>query len=54
MNPDIRAVSDEVQRQSAFVDTLLAETGKVIIGQKYLFERVLIGLLTGGDRKSVV
>jgi MoxR-like ATPase len=48
MNPDIRAVSDEVQRQSAFVDALLAETGKVIVGQKYLVERALIGLLTGG------
>jgi MoxR-like ATPase len=48
MNPDIRAVSDEVQRQSAFVDALLAETGKVIIGQRYLVERALIGLLTGG------
>jgi len=48
MNPDIRAVSDEVQRQSAFVDVLVAETGKVIVGQKYLVERALIGLLTGG------
>ncbi len=48
MNPDIRAVSDEVQRQSAFVDALVAETGKVIVGQKYLVERALIGLLTGG------
>jgi len=48
MNPDIRAVSDEVQRQSAFVDALTAETGKVIVGQKYLVERALIGLLTGG------
>jgi MoxR-like ATPase len=48
MNPDIRAVSDEVQRQSAFVDVLLAETGKVIVGQRYLVERALIGLLTGG------
>src|SRR5512137_2919317 len=48
MNPDIRAISDEVQRQSAFVDALLAETGKVIIGQRYLVERALIGLLTGG------
>jgi MoxR-like ATPase len=48
MNPDIRAVSDEVQRQSAFVDTLLTETGKVIVGQRYLVERALIGLLTGG------
>jgi MoxR-like ATPase len=48
MNPDIRAISEEVQRQSAFVDALLAETGKVIIGQRYLVERALIGLLTGG------
>jgi MoxR-like ATPase len=48
MNPDIRAISDEVQRQSAFVDALVAETGKVIVGQRYLQERALIGLLTGG------
>jgi len=48
MNPDIRAVSDEVQRQSAFVETLTTETAKVIVGQKYLMERALIGLLTGG------
>ena len=48
MNPDIRAVSDEVQRQSAFVEALVAETGTVIVGQSYLVERALIGLLTGG------
>ncbi len=48
MNPDIRAVSDEVQRQSAFVEALTAEAGKVIVGQRYLVERALIGLLTGG------
>jgi MoxR-like ATPase len=48
MNPDIRAVSDEVERQSSYVDALLAETGKVIVGQRYLTERALIGLLTGG------
>jgi MoxR-like ATPase len=48
MNPDIRTVSDEVQRQSGFVDALLAETAKVIVGQRHLVERTLIGLLTGG------
>jgi len=48
MNPDIRAVSEDVQRHSAFVEALLAETGKVIVGQRYLVERALIGLLTGG------
>jgi len=48
MNPDIRAVTEDVQRTSAFVEALLAETGKVIVGQRYLVERALIGLLTGG------
>jgi len=48
MNPDIRAVSDEVQSRAAFVEALLAETAKVVVGQRYLVERVVIGLLTGG------
>src|SRR5512143_4245968 len=48
MSPDLRAVSDEVQARAAFVETLLAETGKVVVGQRYLVERVVIGLLTGG------
>jgi MoxR-like ATPase len=48
MNPDIRAISDEVQSRAGFVDALLAETSKVIVGQRYLVERALIGILTGG------
>jgi MoxR-like ATPase len=48
MNPDIRAISDEVQSRAAFVEALLAETGKVVVGQGYLVERAIIGLLTGG------
>ncbi|HEY6098802.1 MAG TPA: MoxR family ATPase [Anaeromyxobacter sp.] len=48
MNPDIRAISDEVQSRAAFVEALLAETGKVVVGQRYLVERAVIGLLTGG------
>ncbi len=48
MNPDIRAVSDEVQARAGFVEALLAETGKVVVGQRYLVERAVIGLLTGG------
>jgi MoxR-like ATPase len=48
MNPEIRAISDEVQSRAAFVEALLAETAKVIVGQRYLVERVIIGLLTGG------
>ena len=48
MNPDISAVSEEVQARAAFVETLLAETAKVVVGQRYLVERAVIGLLTGG------
>jgi MoxR-like ATPase len=48
MNPEIRAVSDEVQARAAFVEALLAETSKVIVGQRYLVERAVIGLLAGG------
>jgi MoxR-like ATPase len=48
MNHDIQALTEDVQRQSAFVDRLVAETGKVIVGQRYMVERALIGLLTGG------
>src|SRR5690242_18679962 len=48
MTPDLRAVHDEVSSRSAFVEALLAETGKVVVGQRYVVERVLVGLLTGG------
>jgi MoxR-like ATPase len=48
MNSDIRALNETVQKESAFVDALLAEASKVIVGQKYMLERVLIGLLTNG------
>lgn len=45
---DIRAVNELVQAESAFVDGVLAEAGKVIVGQRYMLERLLMGLLTGG------
>jgi MoxR-like ATPase len=48
MTPDLRAISEEVQARAAFVEALLAETGKVVVGQRYLVERVLIGLVAGG------
>jgi MoxR-like ATPase len=37
-----------VQRESAFVDPILHEVRKVIVGQEDMIERILIGLLTGG------
>jgi MoxR-like ATPase len=45
---DIRDVNELVQRESAFVDPILSETGRVIVGQRHMIERLLIGLLTGG------
>jgi MoxR-like ATPase len=45
---DVRALNELVAKESSFVDKLLAEVGKVIVGQTYMVECILIGLLTGG------
>ncbi|WP_320814284.1 MoxR family ATPase [Flavobacterium sp.] len=45
---DIRAINEKIERESAFVDLLTMEMSKVIIGQKYMIERLLIGLLGQG------
>ncbi len=45
---DVRALNELVAKESAFIDTLVGEVGKVIVGQTYMVERILIGLLTGG------
>ena len=46
---DVRVINEMVQQQSAFVENLTAEVGKVIVGQKAMVERILIGLLAGGN-----
>jgi MoxR-like ATPase len=48
MNRGITAINDEVQRASAFLPRLFGEINKVIVGQKYLVERLVIGLLANG------
>ena len=45
---DVRVINELVHKQSAFVEKLNAEVGKVIVGQKAMIERILIGMLTGG------
>ena len=45
---DVRALNELVAKESAFIDDLMAEVGKVIVGQAYMIERILIGLLAGG------
>jgi MoxR-like ATPase len=45
---DIKALNEKIQKESAFVDILTMEMDKVIVGQKYMVERLLIGLLSDG------
>ena len=48
MNAGITAINEEVKHSSAFVQPLLGEMSKVVIGQKTLVERLIIGLLANG------
>ena len=48
MEQDIRRINDLVAQKSSFVEPLLTEVRKVIVGQRYLLDRLLIGLLTQG------
>src|SRR5213593_4786168 len=48
MHTGISAINDEVQRASAFIRPLFSEISKVVIGQTYLVERLVIGLLANG------
>jgi MoxR-like ATPase len=48
MMTDIKEINERIQQESAFVDLLMMELSKVIVGQKYMVERLLIGLLSNG------
>ncbi len=48
MTSDVRAINEMVKAESAFVDELMHEIGKIIVGQSDMVERILIGLLSGG------
>jgi len=47
-DPDLSEIKDHITQQSAFVDDLLDEIGRVVVGQQYMIERLLIGLLADG------
>ncbi|OGG54307.1 MAG: ATPase [Candidatus Handelsmanbacteria bacterium RIFCSPLOWO2_12_FULL_64_10] len=42
------AINEQVNRESVFVEAILAEVGRVIVGQQYMVERLLIALLCNG------
>src|SRR5690606_34345390 len=45
---DIRSINEKIERESAFIDLLVAEMNKTIVGQKYMIDCLLIGLLSLG------
>ena len=48
MEIDIRSINEKIERESAFIDLPTTEMNKVIVGQKEMIERLLIGLLGNG------
>ncbi len=48
MNMDIQAIHAKIEKESAFVEKISSEIAKVIVGQKYMVERLLIGMLADG------
>ncbi len=48
MHTDIQEIQARVEQESTFVQRLTGQIGSVIVGQKYLVERLLIGILSNG------
>ena len=48
MSEGISAINEKVKKESAFIEALKMEISKVLVGQKYLLERLLVGLLANG------
>jgi len=47
-DPDLSDIKDRIATESAFVDDLMEEIGRVVVGQRYMIERLLVGLLADG------
>ena len=48
LHKDIQEINEMIQKESEFIEKILGEFNKIIIGQKYMVERLLIGLLSNG------
>lgn len=48
MAVDVKEITERVRQESAFIEDITREIGKVIVGQVDMIDRLLIGLLTGG------
>jgi len=45
---DISALNEKIKQESAFIDILLNEIGKVIVGQNVIVEKMIVGLISNG------
>lgn len=45
---DMQALGEKIEKSSAFIDDIYSELNKVIVGQRYMIDRLLIGLLADG------
>jgi MoxR-like ATPase len=48
MSTDMREITEKIRRESAFVETVQREMAKIIVGQRYLLDRLMIGMLANG------
>ncbi len=48
MDPKIRELTEKIELESSFIKAILAEVSKIIVGQKRMVERLLVGLLSDG------
>ena len=47
-NQDITLINEKVKKESAFIEAIILEMQKVIVGQRYLLDRLMVGLLANG------
>lgn len=48
MDQDIREITLRIEREAELAERIIAEAGKVLYGQRYMMDRLLIGLFAGG------
>ncbi|MCX7020279.1 MAG: MoxR family ATPase [bacterium] len=48
MNTELESLTNQIREESAFVDQIISEVSKVIVGQRYMIDRLLIGVLSNG------
>jgi len=48
MNEQIQVLNEQVKQESQFIERIIEEVGRVIVGQRYMVERLLLGILCDG------